>query len=82
MDAKRIVLMIQETLEGFTANYRNPVAQVSDTTESLNAEHTLGKYHALLSVLKEIDCNVYIETVAATREKARELLSIVERIYK
>ena len=77
-----IIKRIHEALDGFMPNYRNTRYQVSETTEALNAEHTLGEYHALISVLKYLDFNAFIDIVEETREQATELLTITEKAYK
>lgn len=77
-----IIKRIHEALDGFKPNYRNTLYQVSETTEALNAEHTLGEYHALISVLKYLDFNAFIDIVEETREQATELLTITEKAYK
>lgn len=77
-----IIKRIHEALDGFTPNHRNTLYQVSETTEALNAEHTLGEYHALISVLKYLDYNAFIDIVEETREQATELLTITEKAYK
>lgn len=77
-----IIKRIHEALDGFKPNYRNTLYQVSETTEALNAEHTLGEYHALISILKYLDFNAFIDIVEETRKQATELLTITEKAYK
>lgn len=79
---EEVIKRIREALNGFIPNYRNTRYQVAETTEALNAEHTLGEYHALISILKYIDFNAFIDIVEETREQATELLNITEKAYK
>lgn len=77
-----VIKRIHEALDGFTPNHRNTIYQLSEITEILNAEHTLGEYHALISVLKHLDYNAFIDIVEETREQATELMTITEKAYK
>lgn len=82
MNAEDVKKRIREALDGFTPNHKNTRYQVSNTTEALNAEHTLGEYHALISILKALDYNAFIDVIEETRAQATELLNITEKAYK
>lgn len=64
-------------IEGFKVPY------CSRITGSMNAEHALGKYHGLLSIMREMfGIDEMVNTVQRTRERATRLLNIAEHAYK
>ena len=50
-------------------------------TRLLNAEHSVGKFHAYLEVLEETDIDAFAEIYDETTEKIVKALEIVENIY-
>lgn len=51
------------------------------TTAALNAEFALGKYFALMDIIKTYDIDLYISVAKSTREAKEKLVSIVNKLY-
>lgn len=63
-------------IEGFKVPY------CSRITGSMNAEHALGKYHGLLSIMLEMfGIDAMISARERTQERATRLLNIAEHAY-
>lgn len=52
------------------------------TTAALNAEFALGKYFALMDIIKTYDIDLYISVAKSTREARNKLLNIVNNIRR
>lgn len=51
------------------------------TTAALNAEFALGKYIALMDIVKAYDMDLYVSTAKSTKEARDKLSSIANNIY-
>lgn len=67
-------------------NALNTDIRPSDTclpvTVSINAEHALGRYHALIGLLQVLDLDAFVEVHEAAQPRIKELLDAVESLYK
>lgn len=52
------------------------------TTAALNAEFVLGKYFALMDIIKTYDIDLYISVAKSTREARNKLSNIVNNIRR
>ncbi len=53
----------------------------NEKTAILNIEHSIGKYHAYMEILSDLDLEKFIRVSEETKTKIEELMHFVEKIY-
>ena len=51
-------------------------------TQAINAEYALGRYHAFIDILQDLDLDAFCEVHEETSERRKELMQIVDGLYR
>lgn len=51
-------------------------------TVSINAEYALGRYHAFIDILQDLDLDAFCEVHEETSERRKELMQVVDGLYR
>lgn len=54
----------------------------NENTKILNVEHSIGKYHAYMEILSELDIDEFVKVSQDTKQQVEEMMKFVEKIYK
>ena len=69
-----IYCSIDESKNGFNVE--------NERTKILNVEHSIGKYHAYMEILSELDVEEFTKISLETKQKIEEMMKFVEKIYR
>lgn len=62
-------------------NYANKI-DGNKTTNILNAEYHMGKFHAYMELIEEISLDKYVEIGEKTKETRQTILEAIDKIYR
>ena len=81
---KFLVDNILKTVQDIEVNVANAEKSTGTRriTEYLNIEHGIGKYHAYMECLEEVDVNKWAELHTRTEGKIKKALTQIEGIYQ